>query len=99
MADKALLIPGTGGTQLLKNGVSWGHPVVINLRLWLMKAAGVSLRETVLDMSMRHLPGRIDPDKTTLADGARVTAGPVLTAAYNQLIPRVDAAFTALLHV
>lgn len=94
MADKALLIPGTGGTQLLKNGVSLGHPVVINLRLWLMKAAGVSLRETVLDMSMRHLPGRIDPDKTTLADGARVTAGPVLTAAYNQLIPRVDAAFT-----
>jgi pimeloyl-ACP methyl ester carboxylesterase len=93
MPDRTLLIPGTGGTQLWKNGVSLGHPKVLNAKLWLFNTIGMDVEQTVADMSMEHRPGQIAPVKSTLADASEVVPQHVLTAAYNQILPRVDEAF------
>lgn len=89
----SLLIPGTGGTTLLKNGVNLGHPAVLNLRLWLFKTAGIDIQETVLDMSMEHLSDQLAPTKTTLCPDATVGPGVALTAAYNLILDKVDQTF------
>lgn len=93
MSTKVLLVPGTGGTTLLKNGVSLGHPKVINARLWLFDTLGISIEDTVRDMSMSHRRGQLAPTATTLAPNAAVTAGSVLTAAYNLIRPAADEEF------
>src|SRR5690606_6357253 len=89
----SLLIPGTGGTTLLKNGVKLGHPAVLNLRLWLFKTAGIDIQKTVLDMSMEHLSDQLAPTKTTLCPDASVGPGAALTAAYNLILDKVDQTF------
>lgn len=90
MNGPILLVPGTGGTKLLKNGQSLGHPVVLNAKLWLLKSLGEDINQTVLDMSMRHEAGRAEPVRTTLADASEVTPGPVLGIPYNLALPKVS---------
>ncbi len=89
MTDKTLLIPGTGGTQIWKDGQSLGHPVLLNLKLYLFARAGQDVSQTVRDMSMAHDPEHIAPTKTTLAKGSRVSPGPTLEVAYQQLLDRL----------
>ncbi len=93
MADRKILVPGTGGTKLLKNGESLGHPKLLNAKLWLFKKVGADVEQTVLDMSMKHKPGQPSPERTTLAPNAEVTPGELLTAAYNLIEQRVDDTF------
>lgn len=93
MADPLLLVPGTGGTQLLKNGTSLGHPKVLDGKLWLLKTLGMNVDQTVLDMSMQHLKGQLRPALTTLAKNAIVAPGPLLTAAYNLIEQRTAEKF------
>lgn len=93
MADPLLLVPGTGGTQLLKNGKSLGHPKVLDGKLWLLKTLDMSIEQTVLDMSMRHIKNQLRPELTTLAENATVAAGSVLTAAYNLIEQKVGETF------
>ncbi|MBM4353234.1 MAG: hypothetical protein FJ109_05460 [Deltaproteobacteria bacterium] len=90
MTSRTILIPGTGGNKLLKDGVSLGHPVVLNARLFLLKAAGMSVEQTVLDMSMEHRPGQAAPVKTTLSPDSEVTPGPPLDVAYGKLLDRIE---------
>jgi hypothetical protein len=93
MSDKLMLVAGTGGTQLLKDGESLGHPVILNLRLWLFNTVGADIDQTVQDMSMKHAPGQIAPVLTTLATGSKVEAGPLLHAAYHLISQKTGVAF------
>src|SRR4051812_1933310 len=85
MADGNLLVAGTGGTKLLKNGVDIGYPVFLQGRVDLLRLAGLGLEEIVQLLSMAHQPNQIPPSRTTLVPGAAIDPGPVLALAYNQL--------------
>ncbi len=94
MADKTLLIPGTGGTRLHKqDDTSIGHPVWLNAKVWLLNKAGLSLDALVRLLSMSHLPDQARPEKTSLEPGVSIKSGPALEVAYNQVLPWIDSVF------
>lgn len=93
MSDKYLLVPGTGGCKLLLDGKDIGWPAELVVQSWLSGLVGYALNIDLLDpdkivdlLSMRFSEdtSQWEPEKTTLISGGRISAGPVLKAAYNQ---------------
>lgn len=85
MADTTLLIPGTGGLKLLRNGADLGYPVQLQGEAFLLSQAGSGLGEIEPLLSMQHRPGQRAPVKTSLLAGVEVSAGPVLSLAYREV--------------
>lgn len=94
MKSRTMFIPGTGGTTLLKNGKSLGHPMVLDLKLWLFCTLGLDIEQTVRDMSMEHRSDQLAPVRTTLAEGATLAPGAPIVAAYNLILSRSDNVFS-----
>ncbi len=95
MNDALLLVPGTSGCKLERNGTDIGWPTELTAQGWLAGAArlweGFPLASlgarpdalvSLLGMQFGD-PGTAAPVRTTLGEGA-ITCGPVLQLVYNQ---------------
>ena len=86
MANRNLLVPGTGGITLIdSDGTDVGWPVLMRLRGIIRGVLGRSDDELFELMAMDHRPGQIAPVKTSLKPGTTLAPGWVLRVAYNQV--------------
>ena len=70
MANRNLLVPGTGGITLIdSDGTDVGWPVLMRLRGIIRGVLGQSDDELFELMAMDHRPGQIAPVKTSLRPG------------------------------
>lgn len=86
MPNSDLLVPGTGGITLVDNtGADVGYPIKMRLGTATSGLLGKSAEELEELLSMAHLPGQIEPHRTSLKPGTSLRPGHVLQVAYNQI--------------
>ncbi len=85
MAERNLLIPGTGGITLENSeGEDLGYPAKMKIGALTGGLIGRDPAELEDLLSMSHVAGKLAPEKSSLAPGISIEPGDVIDVAYNQ---------------